>query len=288
MGPPLASVRTTPTIKNGVLIDSTPPRSTCFKFAEGWPAMPLQVFTLRERPDLRPVIFSDNFGPSIWPEYMLHDEVARLYFSPPFLDQYLDFVLIGIDGDEVVARGFSVPFAFNFPGREELPDGGWDEVIRWAHEDLHVHRNPTAVSALEISLLPQARSRGHSRWMLEAMKANTRTRGFADLFAPVRPSEKHLQPFKSMREYLDEPRADGLPHDAWLRTHVRVGGRIVKIAPYAMTIVGSVGQWSKWTGMTFEKSGFVAVAGALSPICISLEQNFGVYVEPGVWVHHVV
>jgi len=251
--------------------------------------MPLRVFTLRERPELRPAILSESFGASIWPEYMLQDPVARLYFSPPFLDRYLDFVLIGVDGgDELVARGFSVPFAFNFPDREELPDGGWDEVIRWAHEDLQIDRKPTAVSALEISLLPQARGQGNSRLMLEAMKANTRARGFADLFAPVRPSHKHLKPFISMRDYLDEVRADGLPHDPWLRTHVRVGGRIVKVAPYSMTVVGTVAQWSKWAGMTFENSGLVAVAGALSPIHVCLEQNYGVYVEPNVWVHHAV
>ena len=118
--------------------------------------MPLRVFTLRERPELRPAILSESVGASMWPEYMLQDPVARLYFSPPFLDRYLDFVLIGVgDGNEVVARGFSVPFAFNFPDREELPDGGWDEVIRWAHEDLQIDRKPTAVSALEISLLPR-------------------------------------------------------------------------------------------------------------------------------------
>jgi hypothetical protein len=117
--------------------------------------MPLQVFTLRERPELRSVIFAADFF-SMWPKYMLHDPVASLYFSAPLLDQYLDYVLIGVDGGDVVARGFSVPFAFNIPGREELPEGGWDDVIRWAHEDLNLHRQPTAVSALEISLLAQA------------------------------------------------------------------------------------------------------------------------------------
>ena len=91
-----------------------------------------------------------------------------------------------------------------------------------------------------------------------------------------------------MKDYLGAERADGLPSDAWLRTHVRVGGRIVKIAPYAMTIVGTVAQWSKWTGKTFETSGVVAVAGALSPIHICLEQDYGVYIEPGVWVHHAL
>ena len=250
--------------------------------------MPLQVFTLKERPDLRKAVFSAEFQPPLWPEYMMHDKTAGLYFPPPFLDHYLEFVLVGVDGEDVVARGFSVPFAFNIPDRAELPDGGWDEVIRWAHEDLHVDRKPTAVSALEISILPRARSQGNSRLMLEAMKANSRARGFADLFAPVRPSKKHLQPFVPMKDYLDKLRPDSLPHDPWLRTHVRVGGRIVKIAPFAMTIVGTVAQWSKWTGMKFERSGVVAIAGALSPIYVCLEQDYGVYVEPNVWVHHAL
>jgi GNAT superfamily N-acetyltransferase len=251
--------------------------------------MPLQVFTLRERPELRAAVFSTDFQPPFWPEYLLHDAAARLYFPSPFLDQHLDFALVGVDGGgKVVARAFSVPFAFAMPDRTELPDGGWDAVILWAHEDAHIGRKPTAVSALEISLLPQARGQGNSRLMIEAMKANARARGFADLFAPVRPSQKHLQPFVSIKAYVDARRQDGLPRDAWLRTHVRVGGRIVKIAPYAMTIVGSIAQWSQWTGMTFEHSGDVAVAGALSPVRICLEQDYGVYVEPGVWVHHAL
>src|SRR5271169_1516928 len=122
--------------------------------------MPLRVFTLRERPELRPVVFSPKFRQAIGPEYMLHDPAARLYYPPPFLDRYLEFALVGLDGDEVVARAFSVPFAFNIADRAELPDGGWDEVIRWAHEDLHVRRKPSAVSALEICVLPHARSQG--------------------------------------------------------------------------------------------------------------------------------
>src|SRR5262249_7366788 len=101
-------------------------------------------------------------------------------------------------------------------------------------------------------------------------------------------NQKHIEPFTPMSEYLAKVRADGLPNDPWLRTHIRVGGQIKKIAPYAMTIVGSVAQWSKWTGMTFEKSGAGQVAGALSFIHICLEQDYGVYVEPNVWVHHAL
>src|SRR3954452_5726349 len=147
--------------------------------------MPLYIVTLRERPDLR-AIFADAMQLTLWPEFMRHDPVADLYFAEAALDRYLDFVMVGLDGDELVARAFSVPFCLGIEGRAELPDAGWDGVIRWAHEDHLAGAKPNAVSALEISLLPRMRGAGHSRAMLAAMKQNARERGFADLYAPLR------------------------------------------------------------------------------------------------------
>jgi len=65
---------------------------------------------------------------------MRHDAAAHLYFAPSMFDRYLDYAFVGVARGKVVARAFSVPFAFNIEGRAELPDGGWDEVIRWAHD----------------------------------------------------------------------------------------------------------------------------------------------------------
>ena len=121
-----------------------------------------------------------------------------LYYAPRCLDRYLDFVLAGLDDGKIVGRAFSVPFAFNIEGRTELPDAGWDEVIRWAHRDHLLGRKPNAVRALEISLLPEARCAGHSRTMLQAMKANASALAFPDLYVPLRPNEKHRQPHVPM------------------------------------------------------------------------------------------
>ena len=94
--------------------------------------MGLEIFTLRERPDLRPLVFASDLQ-SIWPEFMTHSAAAELYFAPWVFDRYLDYAFAGVADGKVVARAFSVPFAFNIDGRTELPDGGWDQVIRWAH-----------------------------------------------------------------------------------------------------------------------------------------------------------
>ena len=53
-----------------------------------------------------------------------------------------------------------------------------------------------------------------------------------------------------------------------------------------MTIVGTIAEWSRWTGALFETSGETEVAGALAPVLVSLEQNHAVYVGPNVWVRH--
>ena len=53
-------------------------------------------------------------------------------------------------------------------------------------------------------------------------------------------------------------------------------------------IVGSIADWSRWTGMSFDRSGEVSIAGALMPVMISLERDCAVYVEPNVWVRHAL
>jgi GNAT superfamily N-acetyltransferase len=247
--------------------------------------MDLQIFCLRERPDLVPLVFSGGLD-AVWPEYMQHDAAAQLYFGRSVFHNYLDYAFAGLVDGKVVGRAFAVPFAFGIEGRTELPDSGWDQVIRWAHEDRLIGRAPTTMSALEIAFLPKARGRGHSLAMLDAFKSCAGKMGFTEMFAPVRPTQKHLQPRTAMHDYINMVGADGLPVDAWLRTHIAVGGSIVKVAPCSMTIVGTIAEWTHWTGRTFERSGETEIAGALAPVLISIEQDYGVYVEPNVWVRH--
>lgn len=89
-----------------------------------------------------------------------------------------------------------------------------------------------------------------------------------------------------MDEYAFRSREDGLPHDPWLRTHVRAGGVIEAVAPTSMVVPGSLGQWREWTGQPFDTEGPVDVPGALVPVHCSPRHGHAVYVEPNVWVRH--
>jgi GNAT superfamily N-acetyltransferase len=118
----------------------------------------------------------------------------------------LELVALRARPDEAVGRAFAVPFAFaGVPGREELPDAGWDGVIRWAHQDRALGRPADALSALDMTLRPSHRGRGASRLVLDALRQRAAALGYRHLFAPVRPTAKHLEPSTPFAEYVPRP-----------------------------------------------------------------------------------
>jgi GNAT superfamily N-acetyltransferase len=248
----------------------------------------LLIASLADRPDLADRLWDFD---GLWPRFMQQDPVADLFYSRA-ATTYAAYTLLALDPDDPehpVARSCSVPFALGADvGRPQLPDDGWDGVIRWAWLDELAGRAPTHVSALEVAIRPDLRGTGLASVLLEAKRANVARLGFTDLVAPVRPSRKTHEPRTPMREYAARRRDDGLPEDPWLRLHVRVGGTVERVCPRAMTIAGSLDEWRSWTGLPFDTDGEVEVPFALNPVHVSLDQDHAVYVEPGVWVHHRV
>jgi hypothetical protein len=244
----------------------------------------LLTATVAQRPDLAPLL--RDFNP--WPRFMRQDPVGWLYYADA-VTAYPEFVLVAVDRgqpDRLVAKGYSVPFTWDKDPAVSLPEDGWDGVIVSAAVDRFAGRRGNLVSALEISVRPDLRGGGVSGLMLAAMLDNAAALGFSSLVAPVRPNGKHLHPEASIRDYAATFRDDGLPVDAWLRVHVRAGGRIVGIAPRAMTMAGSTADWRAWTGLPFDFTGPVMVPEALNPVHCDVVQDYAVYCEPAVWVHH--
>ncbi len=245
----------------------------------------IEITTIAQRPELAGRLWDMKDS---WPEFAQHDSVGRLLY-PRMVAELPEYVLIATDGDTVVARGFSVPFALHAPGRDgALPARGWDQVLLWAFSDLRRGFEPDTVSAIEISVDTGRQGEGLSALMLAAMRDNARARGFAEVVAPVRPSAKPAEPDTSIHAYAYRTREDGLPHDPWLRVHVRAGGVIDSVAPLSMTITGSLAEWRDWTGLPFDTPGPVRVPGALVPVHCEPEQGYASYVEPNVWVRHPI
>ena len=244
----------------------------------------LVAYTLAERPELlEPALVVGGVGE----EFAGHDLVARTLPMPHRLrDLWPQHTVVLVDGDEVVARGCSVPFAAYTDDRPELPDHGWDAAVLWAVEDRLDGRRPNVACALDITVDDSRRGAGLAGHTLTALRAATELAGLRELVCPVRPPGKAAEPLTPMIEYATQTRPDGLPHDRWLRVHVRQGGQVVKVAPFAMVVVGTLEQWRAWTGEPFDTSGQVAVRGALAPVLCDVDRDVATYVEPSIWVRH--
>ncbi len=247
--------------------------------------MELLIASLADRPDL-PSSHAD--GADLWPTFMHHDPVAELYYSD-YPQAFPEFVVVAVAPDRpdrMVARALSVPFTWEGDPDASLPVDGWDGVIRRAALDRQRGQRGNMVSALEITVRPGLQGRGLAGVMLNAMRRNAAKLGFDNLVAPVRPTGKHRHPQMPIAEYAAWSRADGLPHDPWLRVHVRAGGRIVGVCHRAMVIPGTLAEWRSWTGLPFNASGPVVVPQALVPVHCDVVHDHAVYVEPAVWVSH--
>jgi hypothetical protein len=108
------------------------------------------------------------------------------------------------------------------------------------------------------------------------------------MVAPVRPSQKSKYPLTSIDDYVQWKNDEGLPFDAWLRVHARLGARILKPCHQAMKISGTRAQWEEWTGMRFPQSGHYVLPGGLNPMELNIETDEGIYVEPNVWMVHEI
>lgn len=247
--------------------------------------MSLTITTLAQRPELSGAFWAMDDS---WPRFVQEDRIGW-FFYPRILTRFADYVLVATEPDgTLVARALSVPFRLDLDTRRALPGGGWDQALLWAFSDLEAGREPDTVSAIEISVDKSRLGAGLSRRMLAAMRDNVAARGFEALVAPLRPTGKHLEPHTPMAEYAWRLRADGLPHDPWIRTHVRAGAVLDSVASTSMVTSGSLAQWRDWTGLPFDVSGPVAVPGALSPVSVDVDNDHAVYVEPNVWVRHAV
>jgi hypothetical protein len=222
--------------------------------------------------------------PPAWPEFMLHDLTAqRLVDCYQKLPQF-QFILEDGAG-RTVAMANSIPLRWD-GAIDDLPEEGWDWALTKGLDDLASGRRPNLLCALQIVVPAEFKGRGLSSRAVRAMTANGAAHGLDTMVAPVRPNRKSDYPLTSIDRYIGWKTDNGLPYDPWMRVHARLGARIVRVCHRAMRITGTVAEWEKWTGLHFPESGPYVVPGALVPVEMDVENDFGTYIEPNVWMHH--
>lgn len=242
-----------------------------------------QVVTLAERPDLIDAV--NHLGGSPWPEFMLHDPIADKHFWRLY-DTFQKFQVALLDEDgELAGEGNAIPVTWDGTV-EDLPLEGWDAIMLRGINNYKNGIKPDTLSAIQAVAAPKYVGKGVSQQIIRAMKKVAQREGLKALVAPVRPNLKHRYPLTPMENYIQWKHTDGSLFDPWLRTHARLGAKIMRVCPQSMTITGTIGEWESWTEMRFPESGTYIIPGALSPVMFDLERDEGRYIEPNVWMLH--
>ncbi|MFT5680171.1 MAG: hypothetical protein ACI8RZ_001077 [Myxococcota bacterium] len=221
-----------------------------------------------------------------WPTYFQHAHTdpddgrvdwGGLYRRWPHLQLAL------LDGDRIIASAHSAPLAWD-GDPADLPAEGWDWAMRRSRDDRDAGRTPTTLCGLAVTIARDRQGEGLSRVMLKWMHAVARQHGMERLIVPVRPSHKPRHPNTPMAEYATWTRDDGLPRDPWIRTHTRIGGRIVGPCDRAMCMIGTTQEWSQWLGVDLPTDGEQVHPDLLAPL--KLSGGIGRYTEPNLWIIH--
>jgi GNAT superfamily N-acetyltransferase len=221
---------------------------------------------------------------SAWPELMLHDPVASRHWDRLAAD-FAAFQMGLHDAEgELIAGLNSAPLPWD--GTLEGLPSGWDDQLTRTVAAFDAGVPPDTLGALQVVVRPDHRGRGYAARMIEAMRATTAQLGLRALIACVRPTEREPYALIPIDRYARWVRADGLPVDAWIRLHVRLGGRVVRAVEDAMHIEGSVADWRAWTELAMPESGSYLPPGVGAPVLVDLAADRGVYRDPGAWVIH--
>lgn len=247
------------------------------------PADDLRLVTLAERPDL-----TDEIGAllaSRWPMFMLAGHPGHDENLDALIQAFPEHQVLAVDSeDRVRGVAFSLPLAWD--GSSAGLPAGWDDAVTRAAALRRSGGRAEAASALSITVASDASRRGLAVRLIEALGQATRRAGCRALIAPVRPVLKDRYPLVDLEEYLTWRTPDGEPFDPWVRTHLRVGARLLGVAAASMTITGPVADWRTWLEDPLPGTGSYVVPGGIAPLVV--EHGVGTYVEPNVWLVHDV
>ncbi|MEU0675172.1 GNAT family N-acetyltransferase [Streptomyces sp. NPDC006172] len=235
--------------------------------AREWPREPLRE------------LFSEGF-----PAFITADRLVKQYIGRVqewFAD--LDLMLVD-EGGAPVAAGWGVPVRWD--GQVgTLPTGYTDALVR-AVEGRERGVEPDTLVICGAVVTPALQGRGLAGRTLSALRKAGRAAGLDRVVAPVRPTTKARYPVTPIDAFMWWRRPDGSALDPWIRTHERLGARILAAAPASQTMTGTVAEWERWTGLALPESGKYVIPDGLSVLRVDVETDTGVYEEPNVWMRH--
>ena len=240
----------------------------------------VECFDARSWPDEQ----LDRLCDGAFPAFIFADAVAAVYVARVRQMFGELHILLIDDDDRPAAVGWGVPVRWT--GEVTDLPSGYTDTIRRAVE-ARERGEPADTFVICGGIADRNRPRqGLAGELIGALRDLPAVANLPRVIAPVRPTLKSSYPLTPIDTFAGWTRPDGAPLDPWLRTHVRLGGRVIATAPHSQTMTGTVEQWQAWTGIEFPSTGQYIIPEDLAPLYVDRERDLGTYTEPNVWVRH--
>ncbi|HUW77573.1 MAG TPA: hypothetical protein VMV52_02345 [Candidatus Nanopelagicaceae bacterium] len=203
-------------------------------------------------------------------------EHAHVYFSSLEIALLHDELLVG--------SASAVPIRWNGEP-SDLPRGYTDTLSR-AVVDFGSGIEPDTMAIMTTHVRPDMRGRGLIAELLIGLRELADELGFDQVIAPVRPASKALYPLTPIETFSAWTEPDGAPLDQLVRTHWRLGARIIATSPESISMTATVSEWETWTKLDLLSSGDYIIPDGLSILSVDMNQDCGTYIEPSIWMHH--
>ncbi|MEY0590169.1 transferase [Providencia manganoxydans] len=246
----------------------------------------INIYSFVQRPDL--IAQSEVLLDALWPQFMCETAVPDEYWEQLYQEPMNHFQFLAattVKGKETVIGVIkAVPFQWTDSDLTKLKEFGWDDIFNFAIENKQ--GDTRYISALSVTVEPKYRGYHIPELLISALKKAAMNYGAKAVVVPVRPTLKHCYPLQSFDDYCAWKNEKGEPFDPWIRTHWRLGGKILWPIYRSMVIEGTIEQWESWTGMRFMQSGQYVVPSALVPVSVDFEKQWIEYIEPNLWMIH--
>ena len=218
-----------------------------------------------------------------FPEIILRSPVIAKYWDR--VEKYFpEYQIFMIENNQILGFVNAIPFYWDEP-ISDLPDEGWDWMLKNGVTGFEKGVHPNSLGGLQIIVTKDNQGKGYSKVLIDEAKKVVTEKGFDNFLIPIRPTFKSRFPEMRMEEYINL-KTDNKIYDPWIRTHVKGGAEIISVCSKAMLIDGDLHFWEGMMHQKIEKSGSYIVDGALNPVDINIEINYGVYHEDNIWISY--
>jgi hypothetical protein len=218
-----------------------------------------------------------------FPDIILSSKVIENFWDrvESYFPEYQIFLL---DEDQLLGFMNAIPLFWNSP-MIELPNEGWDWMLKKGVIDFENKVEPNTLGGLQIIVTKENLGKGYSKMLISEAKQFVNEIGFENFIIPIRPTFKSLFPNMEMEEYINLKVGEKI-YDPWIRTHLKGGAKIINVCSKAMFIDGDINFWEGLINHKIKESGSYIIDGALNPVNIDIKSNHGTYYEDNIWISY--